>query len=35
MTSTAVRQMSSADWIAIEQSTFMPNRRPPMVLERT
>jgi predicted acetylornithine/succinylornithine family transaminase len=25
---------SSADWIAIEQSTFMPNRRPPMVLER-
>jgi acetylornithine/N-succinyldiaminopimelate aminotransferase len=32
--STAVRQMSSADWIAIEQSTFMPNRRPPMVLER-
>jgi predicted acetylornithine/succinylornithine family transaminase len=25
---------SSADWIAIEQATFMPNRRPPMVLER-
>jgi predicted acetylornithine/succinylornithine family transaminase len=34
MTTTAVRQRSSADWIAIEQSTFMPNRRPPMVLER-
>jgi predicted acetylornithine/succinylornithine family transaminase len=34
MTSTAVRQKSSADWIAIEQATFMPNRRPPMVIER-
>jgi acetylornithine/N-succinyldiaminopimelate aminotransferase len=36
MTSTAARPAlkSSADWIAIEQATFMPNRRPPMVLER-
>jgi acetylornithine/N-succinyldiaminopimelate aminotransferase len=34
MTSTVVRQKSSADWIAIEQATFMPNRRPPMVIER-
>jgi acetylornithine/N-succinyldiaminopimelate aminotransferase len=36
MTSTAVNPAlkSSADWIAIEQKTFMPNRRPPMVLER-
>jgi len=38
MTTTAARPgfglRSSADWIAIEQSTFMPNRRPPMVLER-
>jgi predicted acetylornithine/succinylornithine family transaminase len=25
---------TSAEWIAIEQATFMPNRRPPMVLER-
>jgi acetylornithine/N-succinyldiaminopimelate aminotransferase len=25
---------SSADWIAIEQATFFPNRRPPMVLAR-
>jgi acetylornithine/N-succinyldiaminopimelate aminotransferase len=33
-TSTVVRQKSSADWIAIEQATFMPNRRPPMVIER-
>jgi predicted acetylornithine/succinylornithine family transaminase len=33
MTSTAVRK-SSADWIAVEQTTFMPNRRPPMVIER-
>jgi predicted acetylornithine/succinylornithine family transaminase len=33
MTSTAVRK-SSADWIAVEQATFMPNRRPPMVIER-
>jgi predicted acetylornithine/succinylornithine family transaminase len=28
------RPRSSADWIAIEQATFFPNRRPPMVLER-
>ncbi|MBV8720090.1 MAG: acetylornithine transaminase [Chloroflexi bacterium] len=36
MTSTVVRSgpKSSADWIAIEQATFMPNRRPPMVIER-
>jgi predicted acetylornithine/succinylornithine family transaminase len=34
MTTTAARPRSSADWIAIEQSTFMPNRRPPIVLER-
>src|SRR5689334_3030032 len=36
MTSTAVTPAlkSSADWIAIEQKTFMPNRRPPMVIER-
>src|SRR5499427_682113 len=34
MSTTAVRPRSSADWIAIEQATFMPNRRPPMVLER-
>jgi len=36
MTSTAVSPglKSSADWIAIEQQTFMPNRRPPMVIER-
>jgi len=33
-TSTAARTRSSADWIAIEQATFMPNRRPPMVIER-
>jgi predicted acetylornithine/succinylornithine family transaminase len=33
MTSTVVRN-SSADWIAVEQATFMPNRRPPMVIER-
>ncbi len=33
MTATAVRR-SSADWISIEQATFMPNRRPPMVIER-
>jgi predicted acetylornithine/succinylornithine family transaminase len=33
MTSTAVRK-SSADWIAVEQATFMPNRRPQMVIER-
>ena len=25
---------SSADWIAVEQATFMTNRRPPMVIER-
>src|SRR5437763_5876317 len=34
MTTTAARPKSSADWIAIEQATFFPNRRPPMVLER-
>jgi acetylornithine/N-succinyldiaminopimelate aminotransferase len=34
MTTTSVRPRSSADWIAIEQSTFFPNRRPPMVIER-
>lgn len=38
MTSTALGSSpalkSSADWIAIEQKTFMPNRRPPMVIER-
>jgi acetylornithine aminotransferase/acetylornithine/N-succinyldiaminopimelate aminotransferase len=36
MTSTATGPAlkSSADWIAIEQATFMPNRRPPMVIER-
>jgi predicted acetylornithine/succinylornithine family transaminase len=34
MTSTAARPASSADWIALEQSTFFANRRPPMVLER-
>jgi predicted acetylornithine/succinylornithine family transaminase len=33
-TTTAARPTSSADWINIEQATFMPNRRPPMVLER-
>ena len=33
-TSTAVRPRSSADWITVEQATFMPNRRPPMVIER-
>src|SRR5215813_3386570 len=33
MTSTAVRK-SSADWIAVEQTTFMANRRPPLVIER-
>src|SRR3982075_1381589 len=34
MTTTVVRPKSSADWIAIEQATFFPNRRPPMVIER-
>src|SRR5438874_12099337 len=36
MTTTAVRsgEKSSAEWIAVEQATFMPNRRPPMVIER-
>ncbi|HEY1292504.1 MAG TPA: aspartate aminotransferase family protein [Chloroflexota bacterium] len=36
MTTTSVRPgaRSSADWIAVEQATFMPNRRPPMVIER-
>src|SRR5438477_1360947 len=33
-TTTSVRPRSSADWIAVEQATFFPNRRPPMVLER-
>src|SRR5207245_4894055 len=34
MTTTAARPTSSAEWIAIEHETFMPNRRPPMVIER-
>src|SRR5712691_4881058 len=34
MTTTIVRPKSSADWIAVEQATFFPNRRPPMVIER-
>src|SRR4030088_608782 len=34
MTTTVVRPKSSADWIAVEQATFFPNRRPPMVIER-
>jgi len=36
MTSTAASPglKSSAEWIAVEQATFMPNRRPPMVIER-
>jgi acetylornithine/N-succinyldiaminopimelate aminotransferase len=34
MTTTSVRPKSSADWIAVEQATFFPNRRPPMVIER-
>lgn len=34
MTTTTARPTSSADWIAIEQTTFFPNRRPPMVIER-
>src|SRR5438552_15291694 len=34
MTTTVVRPTSSADWIAVEQATFFPNRRPPMVIER-
>ena len=33
-TTTSVRPKSSAEWIAIEQATFFPNRRPPMVIER-
>jgi acetylornithine/N-succinyldiaminopimelate aminotransferase len=34
MTATTARPKSSADWIAIEQASFFPNRRPPMVIER-
>src|SRR5215471_12654085 len=36
MTTTSARPVarSSADWIAVEQATFMANRRPPMVIER-
>src|SRR5437588_1509607 len=36
MTTTAVRsgKKSSAEWIAVEQATFMPNRGPRMVMER-
>src|SRR2546421_12835634 len=34
MTSAPARAKSSADWIAIEQATFFPNRRPPVVIER-
>jgi acetylornithine/N-succinyldiaminopimelate aminotransferase len=33
-TTTSVRPKTSADWIAIENATFFPNRRPPMVIER-
>ncbi|MGI9149567.1 MAG: aspartate aminotransferase family protein [Chloroflexota bacterium] len=33
-TTTSIRPKSSADWIAVEQATFFPNRRPPMVIER-
>jgi acetylornithine/N-succinyldiaminopimelate aminotransferase len=33
-TTTSARPKSSADWIAVEQATFFPNRRPPMVIER-
>ena len=34
MTTTTARPSSSAEWIAIEQATFFPNLRPPMVIER-
>jgi predicted acetylornithine/succinylornithine family transaminase len=34
MTTISARPTSSADWIAIEQATFFPNLRPPMVIER-
>ena len=34
MTSAPAAVKSSADWIAIEQSTFFANRRPPVVIER-
>ncbi len=34
MTTAPARPKTSADWIAIEQSTFFPNRRPPVVIER-
>jgi acetylornithine/N-succinyldiaminopimelate aminotransferase len=34
MTTTSARPRSSAEWIAIEQATFFPNLRPPMVIER-
>ncbi len=34
MTTTTARPTTSADWIAIEHTTFFPNRRPPMVIER-
>src|SRR6195256_1761919 len=34
MTTTTVRSKSSADWIAIEQASFSPTPRPPMVIER-
>jgi predicted acetylornithine/succinylornithine family transaminase len=34
MTTAPARPRTSADWIAIEQTTFFANRRPPLVLER-
>src|SRR5438067_3881706 len=34
MTISPTKARSSADWIAIEQATFFPNRRPPIVIER-
>jgi predicted acetylornithine/succinylornithine family transaminase len=34
MTTAPARPRTSADWIAIEQTTIFANRRPPMVIER-
>src|SRR3979411_969020 len=34
MTTMTARPRSSADWIAIEQPTFFPSRRPPTVIQR-
>src|SRR4029450_6982181 len=34
MTTTAARPQTSADWIAIEQATHFPTRRPAIVIER-